>query len=124
MVGSFKFADRGDHLDWFFQQPTGADDALWTFSTPFELPSSAELPATRLPDHRHRYLDYDGEISSDRGSVQRLVTGTYRLVDDHDDPFAFAVESVRLLSDGPFAEKLLATFVLPTRQRIDLIVRV
>jgi hypothetical protein len=110
-AGSDKFADRGDHLDWFFQKPAGADGALWTFSTPPELPALAEYPATRLPDHRHRYLDYDGEISGDRGSVQRLVTGTYRLVDNlvdnHDARFAFAVESVRLLSDGQLADNLM-----------------
>ncbi|WP_404306225.1 hypothetical protein [Neorhodopirellula lusitana] len=34
--------------------------------------------ATRLPDHRAIYLDYDGAISGDRGDVERLATGTFQ----------------------------------------------
>jgi len=36
---------------------------------------AAEIPAERLPDHRRRYLDYEGEISGGRGSVRRIDRG-------------------------------------------------
>jgi len=35
-------------------------------------------PATQLPDHRLEYLDYQGAISGDRGSVSRVVSGRYQ----------------------------------------------
>ncbi len=107
MAGSDKFADRGDHLDWFFQHAADADESLLTFSTPVEIPTPAEFPATRLPDHRARYLDYDGEIADDRGTVQRLVIGRYRRVDQHDERFTFEVESVRVVAGGEFTESLV-----------------
>lgn len=38
-----------------------------------------QVPAIRLPDHRPVYLDYQGELSDQRGEVEQLVTGTYRV---------------------------------------------
>ena len=32
----------------------------------------------RSPDHRRMYLDYEGEVSGQRGSVRRVDSGTYR----------------------------------------------
>ena len=31
----------------------------------------------RLPDHRKHYLDYEGEITDNRGTVFRIDNGTY-----------------------------------------------
>ncbi len=54
-----------------------------------------ELPLTRLPadfaglgvrrlaNHRLLYLDYEGEISGDRGSVRREDAGRFTVEDDH-----------------------------------------
>jgi len=69
------------------QSPTGnhwdvmleTDSALTTWSI---LPQSlTRFPfacsATRLPDHRKHYLDYEGEVSGNRGTVSRLDAGTY-----------------------------------------------
>lgn len=36
--------------------------------------------ARRLADHRRAYLDYQGEISGDRGSVTRLDQGRFFLI--------------------------------------------
>ena len=36
------------------------------------------IPATRLDNHRLAYLDYEGPISGQRGSVSRVLRGTYR----------------------------------------------
>lgn len=82
------------HWDWMFApvQPSGL---LWTWATdppsenPFKTkrtrrpeqdscaPLVLELTAIRLPDHRFVYLDYEGELTNGRGTVERVVTGTY-----------------------------------------------
>lgn len=35
------------------------------------------IPAEQLPDHRLAYLDYEGPVSGDRGTVTRLDSGEY-----------------------------------------------
>lgn len=42
-----------------------------------EFASSNIVDAERLPDHRPAYLDYEGPVSGDRGSVQRLDSGAF-----------------------------------------------
>jgi DNA polymerase ligase (LigD)-like protein len=56
----------------------------------------AELPATdrpiaaeQLPDHRIMYLDYEGPISDDRGSVTRWDRGQFETV--RETPLELAV---------------------------------
>ncbi|QDV22614.1 hypothetical protein [Aureliella helgolandensis] len=39
----------------------------------------AKIGARRLPDHRPLYLDYEGPISRNRGSVTRYAAGTYTI---------------------------------------------
>ncbi len=43
-----------------------------------QLPSTAEaVTAERLPDHRLHYLDYEGEVSENRGNVKRVDSGYF-----------------------------------------------
>lgn len=51
------------------ESPAGAAEAL--------------LLAKRLPGHRPLYLDYEGEVSGNRGSVERIAAGQYTSSDDH-----------------------------------------
>ncbi len=37
--------------------------------------TASDIPARRIPDHRRRYLDYEGEIGRGRGLVHRLDRG-------------------------------------------------
>ncbi|RLS54554.1 MAG: hypothetical protein DWH91_11470 [Planctomycetota bacterium] len=37
------------------------------------------VPAERIADHRQLYLDYEGPVSGDRGTVTRWDAGTYHL---------------------------------------------
>lgn len=39
------------------------------------------IPAEPLPDHRPIYLDYEGPLSRNRGSVQRVESGTFDWID-------------------------------------------
>lgn len=41
----------------------------------WEPQESVELTATRLPDHRKKYLDYEGPVSGDRGQVRAVSRG-------------------------------------------------
>jgi len=65
----------GDHWDVMLE----TDSALTTWSIPpqslTDLPFAC--PATRLPDHRKHYLDYEGEVPGNRGTVSHIDAGTY-----------------------------------------------
>ena len=63
------------HFDWMFE----VDGVLRTWATEpiASLDGPLEMPATRLSDHRLHYLDFEGEISGDRGTVQRVMAGTF-----------------------------------------------
>jgi hypothetical protein len=40
------------------------------------------VSAQRLDDHRPVYLDYEGDISADRGQVRRVDQGDYEMIED------------------------------------------
>ena len=54
-----------------------------------------------LPDHRLMYLDYEGVVSGDRGSVKRFLAGTYQPMSDQTGVLAFS------LFNNSFAESVL-----------------
>lgn len=63
-------------IHWDFLLDTADDAPLMTWrlaANPLVGPSP--IAATRLPDHRRRYLDYEGPLSGDRGSVRRVEQG-------------------------------------------------
>lgn len=39
------------------------------------------IPAQRIHDHRRVYLDYEGPISGNRGTVTRVESGTFEFVE-------------------------------------------
>lgn len=39
------------------------------------------VPATRLAPHRLHYLDFEGELTGQRGRVQRCAAGVYQLIE-------------------------------------------
>ena len=65
-----------DHFDWMFEIDPGG---LLTVATAVSINRSSVtaadwIRADWLPDHRRRYLDYQGEIGGDRGTVQRIAS--------------------------------------------------
>jgi hypothetical protein len=64
---------RGDHWDLMLEQ----DGKLLTWSLTEPLEPGKSIAAERLADHRIDYLQYEGSISDDRGSVSRIREGTY-----------------------------------------------
>ncbi len=73
--------DSSVHYDWMIQWPRlNAEHSLLTFrcdTRPDQAaPESTDIVLERLPNHRSIYLAYEGPISGDRGSVQRVASGT------------------------------------------------
>lgn len=50
---------------------------LLAWRLPLPVPLKGTMPATRLPDHRLVYLDYEGPVSRDRGRVRRIDAGEF-----------------------------------------------
>jgi len=81
------------HFDWMFQ----SGGVLLTWATISHL--STDLPgdtdAVRLPDHRLEYLDYQGDVSRDRGHVTRVERGLYRIIEKSPHRFEIKVTGDR-----------------------------
>jgi hypothetical protein len=67
---------RGVHWDLMLQW----GETLRTWALEHSPLTTGPIPATPLPDHRLRYLDYEGPISGGRGSVVQWDRGTYELL--------------------------------------------
>jgi len=65
------------HFDWMLELPVPREYRLITFRTRRRVDGllCADLDLPRLPDHRARYLDFQGLIDDARGSVRRIATG-------------------------------------------------
>jgi hypothetical protein len=69
------------HFDLMLE--TAPDSPLATWRSPV-WPINGPTTLTQLPDHRRQYLDYEGEISSNRGRVRRITTGTCSIANQPD----------------------------------------
>ena len=56
--------------------------ALWTWRLDAIPRPGGPCGAIRLADHRLFYLDYEGPVSGDRGTVKRIAGGVYAWVED------------------------------------------
>ncbi len=65
----------GQHFDFMLEM----GGVLKTWSLPQPPLKGVELLAKALPDHRLAYLDYEGPVSADRGSVAPWDRGMYEL---------------------------------------------
>jgi hypothetical protein len=64
---------RATHFDFMIE--TGAVLKTWALAEPPR--PDEEIEATPLADHRLAYLDYEGPVSGDRGTVSRWDRGQY-----------------------------------------------
>ena len=80
------------HWDFMLQQ--GETLRTWALA---ELPSAGlEIPTEALADHRLAYLDYEGPVSGDRGSVSRWDCGEYELLVDRPGKLVVQLHGGRL----------------------------
>lgn len=71
---SFHDHPDGAHYDLFLE--SGSTLATWRLSAP---PETGAVDAARIADHRIDYLDYEGPVSGDRGTVRVHARGRYTL---------------------------------------------
>ncbi len=73
--------DASSHFDWMIEHPHNrSEHRLITFRCQSP-PNQSELgEVEKLPDHRAAYLDYQGELSRNRGSVIRITQGRVRFI--------------------------------------------
>ncbi len=69
-------APRGLHWDLLLE--TAGLLSAWAMARPPDEPG--EILAEKLPDHRRVYLEYEGPISNNRGTVARWDHGEYRIL--------------------------------------------
>jgi len=76
--------DGTSHVDWLIEgpqripaPPSPEDRCLITFRMPARMdePPLANFEAERIEDHRRLYLDFEGPVAGDRGTVTRLTVG-------------------------------------------------
>src|SRR2546429_2134698 len=60
------------HFDFMFEYEPGSDLITWRLPI---WPITQVTRVTELGKHRRHYLDYEGPVSGDRGTVRRVATG-------------------------------------------------
>ena len=83
-------SDRPSHYDLMFE----SDGVLRTWAVD-RLPTAggAPEPATPLPPHRMAYLEYEGPVSGNRGTVHRVTRGEYQLRQESEGRIEMRVDS-------------------------------
>jgi hypothetical protein len=66
----------------------------WELLAPLNI--SAAQSVAQLPNHRQIYLDFEGELTDNRGSVQQWDKGNYSLVNNSDAEFTFQIDGKRV----------------------------
>lgn len=83
--------DRGEHL------------ATWKSSQPPEEAQASPLTCQRIGDHRRMYLEYEGPVSGDRGTVRRHDSGSCEVRVQAVDRWHIQFHGERLIGDYELA---------------------
>ena len=83
---------RGVHFDFMLE----SGGVLKTWALPQPPQPGLEMPCEALADHRLAYLDYEGPISGDRGSVTRWDRGTCTIERESDTEWAVNLSGEKL----------------------------
>ncbi len=86
------------HYDLMIETAPGSDLATWRVP---HWPPGATDKFTVLPIHRKHYLEYEGPISGNRGSVHRIASGTHRIVEDSPDRFVTCLDENQKIEVSP-----------------------
>lgn len=87
---------RGNHWDFMLEE----HDALtaWALDAVPEL-SEKSIPCVQLPPHRKHYLDYEGPVSNDRGTVKRYDIGTFEWIERSESKVVVRINGERLTGE-------------------------
>lgn len=86
---------HGTHCDFMLEW----GDILRTWAIDSPIVAGRDLPARRLGDHRRIYLDYEGPVSGDRGTVRQLDSGSYQILIAAADHVRLAVSGHQLVGE-------------------------
>ena len=86
---------NGVHYDFMLEM--GDVLKTWAIDAPV-LPDIA-LPARALPDHRPIYLEYEGVVSGNRGTVRRIDAGVYTALSWQDGCVRVRLAGCQLVGD-------------------------
>ena len=85
-------SDRELHWDLMLEQ----ESSLRTWALDSEPGAGASITARELASHRKAYLDYEGPVSGERGSVTRFDRGTYQVIRQFENGLAIELDGQRL----------------------------
>lgn len=83
---------RGAHFDFMLE----SGGVLRTWALPGPPAEAVEAIAEALPDHRLDYLDYQGPVAGDRGSVVRWDKGTFHWLSRGESELVVELRGTRL----------------------------
>lgn len=87
--------DGSHHFDWMVARDDSPSPPLATWRLPrpaHELRCGESVDAVQLNDHRAVYLEYEGEVSDNRGRVRRVARGFARGVSGGAEDLACVLE--------------------------------
>jgi hypothetical protein len=83
---------RATHFDLMLER--GGVLRTWALDS---LPiAGSAAAAEHLPDHRLAYLDFEGQIAGQRGSVTRVDAGEYHITEESPDRFVVQMRGAKL----------------------------
>ena len=85
-------------LHWDFLLETGPALTTWALDQPPD--TSGVIEAESLAEHRMEYLDYEGPVSGDRGTVQQWDAGTYEYVSQTESRLVVSLAGKRLCGEA------------------------
>jgi hypothetical protein len=68
--------DGTGHFDWMVESSPAGGLITFRVGVRIDLPESTQFDAEPIGEHRREYLDYEGPVSGDRGTVVRVAIGT------------------------------------------------
>lgn len=86
---------RGVHFDFLLE----VDDVLKTWALPQPPQPGVEMECEALDDHRMVYLDFEGSLSGQRGSVTRWDRGAYLLERRSDTEWVVFLEGEKVTGE-------------------------
>ena len=109
------FHDLSASAHWDLMIEAGEALATWQLSVPPEVAAASPTTACRIADHRKAYLEYEGPVSGERGSVRIADAGTCAVLSEMPEEWRLALEG-RILR-GTF--RLIRTGAQPDAWRFQ-----
>ena len=87
---------QGIHWDLFLE----SNDSLLTWELTSEPCASSNILAHTKPNHRLKYLDYEGKISGNRGYITQWDTGNFSWKTQHEGSLSFTLKGTKLKGEA------------------------